>query len=258
MDQQYYQSQGQSSSQLRPVTGRESEQEHDDDHHDGDDRDDSDDSSSSTNSSSSIRVRDTNQNKKYKRHQHDPKKPIGLKFPFHFASHHPRHKQRKDWRYKLGEFLESSTVQTAIVILTLLDLVITITEIFLEEAYKKCNDHHPPHSVEAAENVFKYMTIALLSIFALEILLLLVSFGRDFFYHPLYVLDGVVITVSLVVEIVFRERVASMLVVFRLWRMVRIGHAVAFSVESHEENKYKDLKRKYKRLKKKQAANAKM
>eukprot|EP01132_Coremiostelium_polycephalum_P006825 gene6825-8464_t len=171
-----------------------------------------------------------------------------LKFPFHYATH--KSKKKKNWRFKLGHFIESNRVQSFIIALILLDLIIVIVEIFLEEHYKKCKEEHEiPHAVEKAEHTLHIITLVILGIFELEVLLLLIAFGRDFFKHPLYILDAVIVTVSIVVDTVFkRDTAGELIVIFRLWRLVRIGHAIAVSVESHDKKKYKKLKKDYKVL----------
>eukprot|EP01133_Synstelium_polycarpum_P005284 gene5284-6124_t len=44
------------------------------------------------------------------------------------------------------------------------------------------------------------------------------------------------------------DTAGSLLIVFRLWRLIRIGHAIAVTVETHDSTKYKELKHKYKRM----------
>ncbi|EFA75681.1 hypothetical protein PPL_10943 [Heterostelium album PN500] len=183
-------------------------------------------------------------------------KVVDYRFPFHFAIHSPRHNKRTRWRYKLGHFIESNKVQTFIVSLIILDLIIAIIEMFLEESFKKCKDEHEiPHAVERTESVLRVITLVILGIFEIEIIALMLAFGRDFFFHPFYVLDLVVITTSIVVDVVFRDNAGALLVIFRLWRVVRIGHGIAMSVEDHDERKYSILKKKYKELKKSVAAS---
>jgi len=178
-----------------------------------------------------------------------PKKKRPLFYPFHLNIHLPSVHNRARWRYKLGAFIESHKVQLFIVALIILDLVITIVEMFLEETYK-CKEHHEiPHAVEEAEDVFRIITLVLLGIFEVEIILLIIAFGIDFFKHPLYVLDGVIITTSIVIDVVFRDSASNLLIIFRLWRIVRVGHGIAVSVETHDREKYNHLKKHFKRVK---------
>ncbi|KAF2071235.1 hypothetical protein CYY_007452 [Polysphondylium violaceum] len=178
-----------------------------------------------------------------------PKRKRPLFYPFHLNIHLPSAHDRAKWRYKLGAFIESHRVQYFIVALIILDLIITIVEMFLEETYK-CKEHHEiPHAVERAEDVFKIVTLVLLGIFELEIVLLIIAFGVDFFKHPLYVLDGIIITTSIVIDVVFRDAASNLLIIFRLWRIVRVAHGVMVSVESHDKEKYKHLKHHFKQSK---------
>ncbi|KYQ94119.1 hypothetical protein DLAC_04400 [Tieghemostelium lacteum] len=172
---------------------------------------------------------------------------IEYKFPFHFVIHKDTHQKRKPWRKQLGLFLESTKFQYFIVGLIMLDLIIVITELFLDEHYK-CKEHHEiPEDVEKAENVFTISTLVILGLFELEAILLLVAFGRDFFKHPLYVFDAVIVTISIIVETVFKDKVGALLVVFRLWRIVRIGHGILVTVDTEATKKQKDMKKKIKK-----------
>lgn len=67
------------------------------------------------------------------------------------------------------------------------------------------------------------ISIVILGIFALEIVGLLFAFSWKFFKHPLYVSDLVIIVSALILEIVLKEELSSLLVITRVWRLIRIG-----------------------------------
>lgn len=75
-----------------------------------------------------------------------------------------------------------------------------------------------------AEKVLFALSVTILCIFALEILGLLFAFSWKFFKHPLYVSDLVIIVAALVLEIVLKEELSSLLVITRVWRLIRIGN----------------------------------
>ena len=72
---------------------------------------------------------------------------------------------------------------------------------------------------------------------------------KAYFSRPLYVLDLFVVTVSLVLEITFRvvhedilNDLVGILILFRLWRFVRIGHGLVASTFELQEEKIHELK----------------
>jgi len=146
--------------------------------------------------------------------------------------------QTKGFRHKLGHFLEGKVVQFLILGLIILDLLVVVTELFIEEHYKKCKpDDEIPHAAEIAEHILIYTSLGILFALAFEILLLIVAFGLSFFKHPLYILDAVVIALSITFELEFRDSIGGLLVIFRLWRIVRIIHGVATTIQERDNAK---------------------
>ena len=88
-------------------------------------------------------------------------------------------------------------------------------------------------------------SVIVLSVFFLELSILVIGIGfRHFFNNFFYVLDLFVITVSLGLEILFvvmknsrASDLVGLLILFRLWRLVRIGHGIfASTIEiAHQE-----------------------
>ncbi|KAF9011888.1 hypothetical protein BDQ17DRAFT_1321878 [Cyathus striatus] len=83
------------------------------------------------------------------------------------------------------------------------------------------------------------VSVALLSVFLLEIFASLFAFGPRRFLKPLYAIDAVIIIASFILEIYFRfadgnKQAGSSpaaLVILRLWKVIRAIHAVAHSIE---------------------------
>lgn len=102
----------------------------------------------------------------------------------------------------------------------------------METSYPVGCDSHQHHGVHVAHNVLFSFTILILVTFELELLMMMYLIGVDkFFARVLYVVDLLIVTVSLVLEILFRtlhNQIASdligVLIFFRVWRFVRIGH----------------------------------
>ena len=107
-----------------------------------------------------------------------------------------------------------------------------------------CDNYaHPAlHKVHSA---LLTISVIILSIFFLELTILMIGIGvRHFFNNFFYVLDLFVITVSLGLEIFFvvlknsrASDLVGLLILFRLWRLVRIGHGIfASTIEiAHQE-----------------------
>ncbi|KAJ1980657.1 hypothetical protein H4R34_002378 [Dimargaris verticillata] len=146
--------------------------------------------------------------------------------------------------------LESRRAHTIVLILVLLDLVITLVEIGL--SLYGLDDQV---EYELWFQVLKVIAWAILSAFLVEFVVKLLVFGWSYFLTGklglINTLDAIIIWCSLVLEIVLqgREReLASLIIIFRLWRIVRVMDSVAMSVKLSADAKYKRLKNDYQKL----------
>mmetsp|Transcript_9101 Transcript_9101/g.19438 ORF Transcript_9101/g.19438 Transcript_9101/m.19438 type:complete len:324 (-) Transcript_9101:337-1308(-) len=111
-----------------------------------------------------------------------------------------------------------------------------------------CDDHKYP-GVHVAHTVLFSLTMAVLCTFEIELLTMIYLLGpAKFFSHILYVLDLFIVTVSLLMELVFKlvhqdilGDVVGLLIFFRVWRFVRIGHGLVASTFELEEEKFDAL-----------------
>eukprot|EP00536_Pseudo-nitzschia_multiseries_P011195 jgi/Psemu1/259648/estExt_Genewise1Plus.C_3680004 len=94
-------------------------------------------------------------------------------------------------------------------------------------------DPHKWEAVHVAEEVLFYITVGILCIFFIENLLEMSALGVCKFFQQVFLaLDFVVVTVSLVMELLLHllhsqlAEMAGLLIFFRLWRFVRIGHGI--------------------------------
>jgi hypothetical protein len=110
-------------------------------------------------------------------------------------------------------------------------------------------------------------------IFAVELLALVAILKLDFFRNLFYAIDLFVVAVAITVDITLHanhstlQEVASLVVVARCWRFVRIGHGLATTVHEADEHEHGELERHIAELEKQvkklrlktaiQAANAK-
>eukprot|EP01120_Amphizonella_sp_Union-15-10_P014664 TRINITY_DN719_c0_g8_i1.p1 TRINITY_DN719_c0_g8~~TRINITY_DN719_c0_g8_i1.p1 ORF type:complete len:234 (+),score=26.90 TRINITY_DN719_c0_g8_i1:90-791(+) len=159
-------------------------------------------------------------------------------------------------RLKVVHFIESKLVQSFLIGLLIVDVLLVVAEIILEWS-RTCQKEPPPipgqkplivltfpyyWMHELSEGMHK-VSIIILIIFEIELLALLFALGTHFFSKFMYVLDLVVVTVSLIIDLLLGEVLSSFILLFRLWRMLRIVHGVYASVEEnakkkhHEQNK---------------------
>eukprot|EP00923_Selenidium_pygospionis_P060029 GHVN01105692.1.p1 GENE.GHVN01105692.1~~GHVN01105692.1.p1 ORF type:complete len:235 (-),score=7.77 GHVN01105692.1:138-761(-) len=97
-----------------------------------------------------------------------------------------------------------------------------------------CHYNGNEHALHIAHTVLFSLTIIILSVFEIELFLLILCLGRLFFRHCFYVLDLSIVTTSIVLEIVLRvihydvlAQLTGILIIARVWRFVRIGHGIA-------------------------------
>eukprot|EP01120_Amphizonella_sp_Union-15-10_P013083 TRINITY_DN6013_c0_g1_i1.p1 TRINITY_DN6013_c0_g1~~TRINITY_DN6013_c0_g1_i1.p1 ORF type:complete len:221 (-),score=27.64 TRINITY_DN6013_c0_g1_i1:75-737(-) len=153
-------------------------------------------------------------------------------------------------RRNIAELIESHKVQIGLLVLLLFDVAIVIAELILESThqcvaipgeFEKYRIEYPAHWMDYLSEVFHILSIAILCVFALELLLLLFALGFAFFRKLLYVLDIIVVSVSLVIDILLSDALSSLIILFRLWRLLRIVHGIYASIE--EVSQEKELER---------------
>eukprot|EP01018_Ginkgo_biloba_P022726 Gb_08704 [translate_table: standard] len=144
---------------------------------------------------------------------------------------------RAPWRNRLGEFLESTPVHLATLILLLVDLLATAVDI-LKTLHNKSHDLNNctallescqcvSHFEKSKSLEFLYwIGIVILCLLLLNVGGLLVAFGTSFFRHPGYILDLLVLTTALCLEIFLDAETAGLLVILTLWRIVRVAHGI--------------------------------
>eukprot|EP01083_Nonionella_stella_P082967 229219_1 len=156
--------------------------------------------------------------------------------------------QEVSCRSKLKAFFHSKLFHSLLSALVAVDLVIVILDIILVMIH--CYDM-PPELDELLHYLF-IVSITILSIFMVELFLQMYAFGFCVWIRNcLHVCDVVIVTITWCGEIAFHgnhaaEGVMGLLVVFRLWRLVRIIHVTAEALELQHETKRNDLVNKIK------------
>ena len=160
-------------------------------------------------------------------------------------------------REHLLEILHSSKFQIVVICLVLLDCLFVISELLIDleafelkaedahngttmatsEAYVSNDEQSAKHisegveeeksAIKIAEEVLHYFSIAILSIFLLELSAKLFAMGKQFFHHKLEIVDAFIVIVSFILDIAFinDDGVTSalgLLVLLRLWRIGRV------------------------------------
>lgn len=99
------------------------------------------------------------------------------------------------------------------------------------------------HDLHTAEEILKYSSLVVLFIFEAELLLLWIGLGCAFLKQWVYVLDFVVVTVSLFMDLTLSslsQEFVVVLVITRLWRFARIFHALGMTIHEVDEKVHEE------------------
>lgn len=151
---------------------------------------------------------------------------------------------------RMAEVLESREAHYMVIGLVLLDLAIVLAELVLSSFYPA--PELAPHIVHVAEEALSYTSITILAVFNAELLAKLLVFGFKYFTHSSWhMFDAVVVVTSFTLELSLRgvaQEVASLLIFFRLWRIMRIMHGVAEAMELNHSQEVQRLQARNQRL----------
>lgn len=130
-------------------------------------------------------------------------------------------KPEDPWRENIGEILESPHVTGVVIVLILVDLAGT----FVNDMCENTDLINPKYDEqkEAAAKATHTICVTVLCIFLVEQLLHLVAFGAAFFTNFWFVMDLVIVSISLICETVLEDTAndwLALLVVLRLWKVV--------------------------------------
>ncbi|XP_008580668.1 PREDICTED: voltage-gated hydrogen channel 1 [Galeopterus variegatus] len=146
-----------------------------------------------------------------------------------------------DFRSKLRKLFSSHRFQVIIICLVILDALLVLAELILDlKIIQRDGNNY-------AAKVFHCMSIAILVFFMMEIFFKIFAFRLEFFHHKFEILDAVVVVVSFILDIVllFREHefeALGLLILLRLWRVVRIINGIIISVKTRSERQLLRLK----------------
>lgn len=115
--------------------------------------------------------------------------------------------------------------------------------------YPATCDTHKWHRVHTAEKVMFSMTMAILSIFMLELIAKMVAIKPHiFFRQAFYALDFFIVSISLALEATFfalndvvAQSLVGLIIVIRAWRFIRISHGIIEVVGEITHHKHQTL-----------------
>ncbi|CAG2109349.1 unnamed protein product [Medioppia subpectinata] len=149
----------------------------------------------------------------------------------------------KSFRHNLQLLLHSYRFQIFIVVLVVIDCIVVVTESLIDlQIYR--NEYNTTHTRDISEyhktahsisEVLQYISIAILVIFTIEIVLKVFAFRCEFFKNPFELFDAIIVITSLGLDIIFSQnadmkRYISLMIVLRLWRVIRVVHGIIISV----------------------------
>ncbi|KAI9598415.1 hypothetical protein BDF19DRAFT_432448 [Syncephalis fuscata] len=126
-------------------------------------------------------------------------------------------------RRKLAQILETRKAHVIVLVLVVLDLVFVLIEILISLFERDDWEAH------IAVKILSELSFAVVCLFAFEQLLNLYAFGLRYFASWLHMLDA-------------SREAASLIIILRFWRVLRVMDAVALTVEMKTEEKEKQLK----------------
>ncbi|KAF9283967.1 hypothetical protein BGZ68_004968 [Mortierella alpina] len=153
-----------------------------------------------------------------------------------------RHNDQQSWfskaRYWIGAKIESRRAHIAILVLTLVDIILVVLQIGASLL----------HLDETKEEIWiiallGHLSLAIISVFMLEILLKFFAFGPQYFWRGiphgiLHLVDAAIIITSFVLELILKgaeQELTNLLIIFRLWRVIKLTGTVAIEVSEHDQ-----------------------
>ncbi|XP_041347946.1 voltage-gated hydrogen channel 1-like isoform X2 [Gigantopelta aegis] len=134
--------------------------------------------------------------------------------------------------------IHTNKFQIGVIILVILDCLLVIVELLLDLRVFEL----PDHENHIAPKIIHYCSIAILSVFMVEIMVRMYALRLEFFKHKLEMFDSAVVIVSFVLDIVYRNQEGAangvgLLIVLRLWRVTRILNGIVLSVKRQAEKR---------------------
>ncbi|KAF9126232.1 hypothetical protein BGX30_000114 [Mortierella sp. GBA39] len=154
-------------------------------------------------------------------------------------------------RHQIGEILESKRAHILILILTVIDVALVILQIAASLLH-----FDDTEEAQWFLEILAHISLAIVSFFVLEIVLKVYAFGLGFFWtgNPhgmLHLLDALIIIISFLLEVFLKgaeQELGSLLIIFRLWRVVKLTGTVAIETVEHNQAAVEALEQRIKVL----------
>lgn len=154
----------------------------------------------------------------------------------------PSHAELKDesFRGKCTRMIHSFKFQAVVIGFVMLDCIFVIAELIVDLRITKgevcdritCAPIKKDHSLSL---VLQSLSLAILSLFMIELMFKLWALRFKFFESKMEIFDAIIVIVSWSLDIAFFHHeddanAISMLIFLRMWRLIRIVHAIAVSM----------------------------
>eukprot|EP01080_Neovahlkampfia_damariscottae_P008701 gene8701-647_t len=150
-------------------------------------------------------------------------------------------------RHQIGVILEDKFIQYILLFLLFVDIALLFVDLSLEAFYH----HKLPEWAQKLEVVTHYATLVILCIFEIELLLLMFSYGLHFVFHPMYVIDWIVVTAAIFFEIIFKDSLIALIPSFlRMWRIIRVSQGILLAGKEIHDKQTEKLNKKIEELEK--------
>ncbi|NXN24352.1 HVCN1 protein, partial [Nycticryphes semicollaris] len=150
-------------------------------------------------------------------------------------------RSRVSFQDMMKKLFSSHRFQILVVCLVILDALLVLGELLMDLKIIH------PDKYNITPKVFHYLSLSILTIFLVEVGFKVFVYRREFFHHKFEVLDGIVVIVSFILDVVlvFREHefeAVGLLILLRLWRVARIINGIILSVKTRSEQQVSKLK----------------
>ncbi|CAM1510966.1 Fc.00g084790.m01.CDS01 [Cosmosporella sp. VM-42] len=139
-------------------------------------------------------------------------------------------------REKTGRFLSSKTGHYSVLILVSLDLLAMIADFILQ--LFKCEQGKIGADWDLALDILGSVSLVFSCLFMLELIASVWAFGWDYFNSWFHCFDAFIVVAGFITDVVLRgivEEVASLIVVMRLWRVIKIIEELSLGAQEQGE-----------------------
>jgi hypothetical protein len=162
-------------------------------------------------------------------------------------------------RKSLDQILERKSFHLVVIGLIVIEVLIGIVEMILALYYDtSCPRIEATHSMQIFREILPWISYVIICFFVVETIIKLWVYRIRLFRHVGNIVDLVVISISFALDTVSRvkadlesreQEFATLLLILRFWRILRIVHGVAEEMKIEFHEKYHKLKKEIEELK---------